>query len=272
MSMQLQPKIKEHQACSECGGELQHVIEIFDASKEVSEGVANETPAKKDLCGYCVVGHDVPVCKQTEEWAFGEVTRYDSSKCTRPFLVSFPDGSVDWLDITRRPFVDYLAFIHHSGRTQQAVGAELDEFVFKREHSSPTSPQMPDSLSTFSSSSSIGTFELSAFGPSVFPLFNGDKLFDVEDLVFVDEDVVMQDSLEESSEEVSALTQPEDIAEKPPMKRKESSEEIVEKPPMKKKPKMRAIRSPKHWTKHEDQLLLKIMDSYHKQGIKPKWP
>lgn len=270
MSLQLQPKIKQHQACSECGGELQHVIEIFNASKDV-RGVANATPAKKDLCGYCVVGHDVPVRMQTEEWAFGEVTRYDSSKLPRPFLVSFPDGSVDWLDITRRPFVDYLAFIHHSGRTQQAVGAELDEFVFKREHSSPQA-MMPDSLSTFSSSSSIGTFELTAFGPSVFPLFNGDKLFDVEDLVFVDEDVVMQDSLEESSEDVSALTQPEDTVEKPPIKRKESTEDIVEKPPMKKKPKTRAIRSPKHWTKHEDQLLLKIMDSYHKQGIKPKWP
>lgn len=256
MSMQLQPKIKQHQECAECtsvGGELQ-LIEIAPKYED-SEEVANEMPAKKDLCAYCVVGHDVPVYRQTEGWEFGEVTRYDSSKLTRPFLASFPDGSVDWVDITRRPFLDYLAFIHNTGRTQQAAGAIehldwLDKFIFKRANNS--SP----SLSTFSSSSSIGTFEPAAFGPSVFPLFNGDKLFDVEDLVFVDKDVDMQDSIEESSE-VSAVTQTEDIVEKPPMKRKATT---------------RAIRSPKHWTKQEDQLLIKIMDSYHKKGIKPKWP
>ena len=267
MSMQqLKPKIKQHHECAECtsvGGELQ-LIEIAPKYED-SEEVANEMPAKKDLCAYCVVGHDVPVYRQTEGWAFGEVTRYDSSKLSRPFLASFPDGSVDWVDLTRRPFLDYLAFIHNTGRPQQAAGAIgaigaiehldwLDKFIFKQANSSP---QMPDSLSTLSSSSSIGTFEPAVFGPSVFPLFNGDKLFDVEDLKFVDEDVVMQDALEESSE-VSAVTQPENIVEKPPMKRKTTT--------------MRAIRSPKHWTKHEDQILIKIMDSYCKKGIKPKWP
>ncbi|KAK1736642.1 hypothetical protein QTG54_012664 [Skeletonema marinoi] len=222
MSMQLQPKIKQHQECGVCGtfADGLQFIEVFDTPKyEDSEQVANEVPAKKDLCGHCVVGRDMPVCRQTEGWEFGEVTRYDSSKLSRPFLISFPDGSEEWVDISRRPSLDYLAFIRSTAQTQRAACAIehldwLDKFTF---NGAESSPQMPTSLSTFSSSSSIGTFEPIAFGPSIFPLFNDDKLFDVENLAFVDEDVDMQDSFVEStqdSSEVSEITEPDDISSK----------------------------------------------------------
>jgi len=267
--MQLQPKIKQHQECGVCGTFADGLpfIEIFDTPKyEDSEQVANEVPAKKDLCGHCVVGRDVPVCRQSEGWEFGEVTRYDSSKLTRPFLISFPDGSEEWVDVSRRPSLDYLAFIRSTAQTQRAAGAIehldwLDKFTF---NGAESSPQMLASLSTFSSSSSIGTFEPIAFGSSIFPLFNDDKLFDVENLAFVDEDVDMQDSFVEStqdSSEVSEITESEDIVMEPPMKRKATTTNNT-----------RAVRSPRHWTKQEDQLLMQIMNSFHEKSIKPRWP
>jgi hypothetical protein len=95
-------------------------------------------------------------------------------------------------------------------------------------------------------------------------LFNDDKLFDVENLAFVDEDVDMQDSFVEStqdSSEVSEITESEDIVMEPPMKRKATTTNNT-----------RAVRSPRHWTKQEDQLLMQIMNSFHEKGIKPRWP
>lgn len=260
MSMHLQPKTRKHQECGECGANFVglQLIEICTPKCEDNEAVANEMPVKKDLCAYCAVGHDAPVYRYSDEWEFGEITRYDSSKPTRLFLVSFLDGSSEWVDVSRKPFTDYLAFVLNTGRAQHAALAIehldwLEKFGFSRANSFP---QMPDSLSTSSTSSSIGTFDPSA--SSIFPLFNDDKLFDVEDLVFVDEDIVMEDF----SCEVSAIAEPEDIKMKPTKKRKLAST-------TKAKP---AMRSPKHWTKQEDQLLIKIMDSFHKKGIKPRWP
>lgn len=256
MSMRLQPKIRKHQECGECGTSFVglQLIEICTPKCEDSEAVENEMPVKKDLCAYCAVGHDLPVYRYSEEWEFGEVTRYDSSKLTRPFLVSFLDGTSEWVDVSRKPFIDYLTFVLNTGRAHHAAIAIehldwLEKFGFSRANSSP---QMPDSLSTLSTSSSIGTFDPAA--PSVFPLFNDDKLFDVEDLVFACEDIVMED-------EVSAITESEDIKTKPTKKRKLA-------PTTKAKP---ASKSPKHWTKQEDQLLIKIMESFHKKGTKPKW-
>ena len=266
MSLHLLPKMKQHQECSECGGttgEGLQLIETFIATSKCENGeeVANEMSSKKDLCGYCVVGHDVPVRRQTEGWAFGTVIHYDISKLHRPFLISFLDRSEEWVDISRKPFLDYLAFIRGSAtQAQQAAGAIahlhwLDKFDFSR----AKSPQMLASPSTFSSSSSIGTFEPTALGPSIFPLFNDDKVFDVENMAFVDEDVDMQDSFE-STQDSSEDSNTDDDVMKPPMKRKATAA------------KTRAIRAPKHWTKEEDQLLKKIMDAFAKTGITPKWP
>ena len=259
MPMHLQPKIKKHQECGECGtsNDGLQLIEICTPKCKDSEAVVNEMPVKKDLCTSCAVGHDVPVFRYSEEWEFGEITRYDSSKLIRPFLVSFLDGSREWVDVSRKPFLDYLDFIRRTGQTQQAAVAIehldwLDKFGFSR---ASTSPQMPDSLSTLSTPSSIGAFEPAA--SSIFPLFNDDKLFDVEDLVFVDDDIDMEDF----SSEVSAITESEDIKTKPSKKRKAPTTKAKA-----------ATKSPKHWSTQEDQLLIKIMDSFHKKGIKPKWP
>jgi hypothetical protein len=261
MSLQLQPKIKQHQECGECGasGDLQ-LIEIFMPPKcEDDEEVANAISSKKDLCGHCAVGQDVPVNRQTEGWTFGEVIRYDSDDSQlKPFLVSFPDGSEEWTDIARRPSLDYLAFIRSTTQSQQATGAIghtdwLDKFSFI----GADSQQMLASLSSFGSSSSVGTFEPNAFGPSIFPLFNDDRLFDVEHLEFVDEDVDMQDSSNSTQDSSKGSASMDDVVMKPPMKRKAA---------------IMSLRSPNRWTKEEDQLLLKIMDSFSKKGIKPMWP
>lgn len=258
MSIHLQPKIRKHQECSECRASFVglQLIEICTPECEDSEAAANEMPVKKDLCAYCAVGHDLPVYRYSEEWEFGEVTRYDGTKPTRPFLVSFLDGTSEWVDVSRKPFIDYLAFVLNNERAQHAVVATehldwLEKFGFSSSH-------MPDSLSTPSTLSSLGTSEFAA--SSILPLFNDDKLFDVEDLVFVDEDIAMEDL----SSEVSAIAESEDIKTKPPMKRKREAPT----PATKAKP---AMKSPKHWTKQEDQLLIKIMDSFHKKGIKPRW-
>jgi hypothetical protein len=257
MPLHLQPKIKQHQECGECACDGLQLIEIFVTPKCEDGEEANEISSKKDLCGYCVVGHDVPVNRQTEGWAFGEVTRYDSSKLDKTFLISFPDGSEEWADIARRPFRNYLEFIRNIAQTQQAAVAIahldwLDKFGFNR----ADSPQMLASLSSFSSSSSIGTFEPTAFGPSIFPLFNEDKLFGVENLIFIDEDVDMQDSFDSTRGSFKDSAYTDNIVMKPPMKRKKTM----------------TPRSPKHWTKEEDQLLLKIMNSFIKKGVKPSWP
>ncbi len=264
MSMHLQPKIRKHQECSECGTSFVglQLIEMRTPKCEDVEAAANEMPVKRDLCAYCAVGHDLPVHRYSEEWEFGEITRYDSSKPTRPFLVSFLDGTSEWVDVSRKPFIDYLAFVLNNERAQHAAVATehldwLEKFGFS-DGSGNSSPQMPDSLSTSSTSSSLETFEPAA--SSIFPLFNDGKLFDVEDLVFVDEDIAMEDL----PSEVSAITESEDIKTKPLMRRKRKAPT----PTTKAKP---AMKSPKHWTKQEDQVLIKVMDSFHKKGIKPRW-
>lgn len=248
MSFHLQPNIKQHQECVECGTSADdglQLIETFIVATSKCEEGSFQTSAKKDLCAYCVVGQDVPVCRETQAWSFGEVICYNSKPNT-PFLVRFLDGTEEWVDISRRPSLDYLTFVRSAAQSQQSVGAVanlnwLDKYRFNS-----------DSLSTFSSSSSLGTFEpITTFGPSVFPLFNDDKLSNVENLAFVDEDVDMQDAFESKvlSDGIVIVTTAETT-----------------------KTKTRATRAPKHWTKEEDQLLVKAIDSFSQKGFKPTWP
>ena len=256
MSLQLQPKINQHKVCGGCGTFGLSLIEVFvpatQTQTSVGGDVAIETSTKKDLCGYCVVALDLPVQRQTQGWQYGEVISFDRRKF-KPFLVKFIGGDEEWVDIGQQPTRDYLASIRIAAEGQPSGDSLahlewLDRFNnFNCNEDSPLA-----SLSSFSSLSSMGAFDpLTAFdGPSIFPLFNDDKVDDVETLAFVDEDVEMQDSAEDST----------------------SKESLAKDVALEVKPKGSVIRTPKRWTKEEDKLLVKVVDSFHKKGIKPKWP
>ena len=254
MSLQLQPKINQQKVCGGCGTFGLSLIEVFvpATQTQTSEGgdVAIETSAKKDLCGYCVVGLDLPVQRKTQGWCYGEVICFDRRKF-KPFLVKFIGGDEEWVDLTAYPVRDYLVSIRIAAEGQPPGDSLahlqwLDRFNnFNCTEESPLA-----SLSSFSSLSSMGAFDpMTAFdGPSIFRLFSDDKVDDVENLAFVDKDVEMQDSAEDS-----AATEAKDVA-------------------LEAKSKGSAMRAPKRWTKEEDKLLVKVVDSFHKKGIKPKWP
>ena len=319
MSLQLQPKFKPHRQCDKCGisGDVcsLRLIEIFSCCEEAG----NEMLPKKQLCAHCVVGHEIPVCVQSDSWVFGEIIRYDSLRPQWPFLASISDGcsrGEEWVDITERPFVDYLSFINGAARTQQATTCmsecpapgRLSEFCFSHElnqifaslSSFSSSTQQatasvgecpaPDrlsefrfnhepshpiftSLSSFNSSWSFGSFELTT-GPSTYPLFNDEKLFDAEDLMFVDDDTDIPKQCDGEGAEASTLSESDDneVFTRPPVKRKRQVKST--KTPKRKasSTQVKAVRTPRRWTKEEDLLLKRIVASYEKQEVALKWP
>lgn len=257
MSLQLQPKINQHKVCGCCGTFGLRLIEVFipATQTQTSEGgaVATETSAKKDLCGYCVVGLDLPVQRQTQGWQYGEIVSFDRRKF-KPFLVKFIGTDEEWVDIGQQPTRDYLASIRIASECQPQGDSLAHLEWFDRFNNFNCTEDSPlASLSSFSSLSSMGAFDpLQIDGPSILPLFIDDKVDNVETLAFVNVDVEMQES---SSSEDSTAT-----------------ESLAKDVALEVKPKGSAIRTPKRWTKEEDKLLVKIVDSFHKKGIKPKWP
>lgn len=116
------PNASVAEKCSACGFASKHFVETFEFL--CNTDTDSLTSTQVDLCGNCIVGHDVPVEVLTS-WYFGEVKAYDESQL-RPFLVSFLHGGecwTGWTAIARRPAVDYLhAYeIEHSHPAEQLL-------------------------------------------------------------------------------------------------------------------------------------------------------
>jgi hypothetical protein len=115
----LRPKVKSQgeaegydvTPCAYCGiTTAKHIIETYLVSKEGEDEVSTVT--RKDLCGDCLVGHDVAVLRASDSsWCFGEVKEYDPS-CAQPYRLSFLDGKEEWADVSSKPSRDYLKFIN----------------------------------------------------------------------------------------------------------------------------------------------------------------
>jgi hypothetical protein len=104
--------------CANCGtATAKQIIETYVVSKDSGEGVPAATC--KNLCGDCLVGHDVPVRRASaSDWCFGEVKEYDAAQL-HPFRVSFLDDTEEWVNINPTPSRDYLKFVNsgHQDRT-----------------------------------------------------------------------------------------------------------------------------------------------------------
>lgn len=131
MNVNIKPKIQQSESstgspsrCADCGTTTaKHMVETYVVAK--GEGGDYPTATKKDVCGTCLVGHDVAVRRRSEsnEWCFGEVKDYDDFEL-HPFLISFLDGDEEWADVSRKPTADYLDFLGVS--QPQAHSSSLD--------------------------------------------------------------------------------------------------------------------------------------------------
>ena len=105
------PKSPKSKPCSDCRTTTpKHLIETYVVA--TADGTNLSTATRKDLCGACLVGHDVAVFRASGGgWCFGEVKAYDISKLQQPFLISFLDGDEEWNDVSTMASSDYLNYI-----------------------------------------------------------------------------------------------------------------------------------------------------------------
>ena len=155
----VKPKIKKAATpshgptpCARCGAAAaKHVIETYVVA--TPEGGDHPTTIRQDLCGACLVGHNVAVDRgQDRGWSFGEVMAYDESTL-RPFLLAFLSGEEEWALVSPTPTADYLDF-------------------FDRRPPSPATPRSllaRGSLGSFSARGSLlGSFSVGSFSASSF--------------------------------------------------------------------------------------------------------
>lgn len=96
------------------------LVEVFATN-------ANGSSVKQDLCGTCLVGHDVPVFRAGMGWAFGEVMEYNRWQIS-PYRVSFPDGDESWVVIGRKPTDEYLS-AQTSGKNDPLFSTTMMQMV-----------------------------------------------------------------------------------------------------------------------------------------------
>ena len=154
-------------SCAHCGvTTANQIIEMYVVSKEGGDEVPTVT--RKDLCGDCMVGHDVAAQRPSDsDWCFGEVKEYNATKL-HPFRLSFLDDKEEWAGVRPTPTRDYLKFVnigqHHNIAQHQKT---------------PPSLQTMDhgNIGSFSSSSfsSMSTFD----GDNALPLFGDANLLHI---------------------------------------------------------------------------------------------
>ena len=125
--------------------------------------------SKKTLCGACCVGHDFPVKRYSDgsaDYIFGTVVEYSEDEAA-PFRMSFLDSDEDvWTSLPRKPSLAYLAHANSS------FNHEKEERAFH--------PSLLDS------STSGDDGEASALDE--FPLFNDDRIIDLNDAELLSEE------------------------------------------------------------------------------------
>ena len=250
---------KTHQPCSDCGStSSKHMIETYVATTNLS------TVVHKDLCGECLIGHDVPVFRACGGWQFGTVKEYDGTRIQKPFFMSFIQTEEDeeWCKISPNPSAEYLSSLN---LPQGIIGSF--------------------SSSSFSEMSS-NNFDFN----QTKPLFHEEKVihldrtdswssFEHDEHIFSDDD----------NENVEIVLRPRSIVPRgrprtsrhnphtPPPKRNSRSKSTgrtksgtIRKKKEEKKDK--SPRSPRMWTKAEDRKLLSVVDSFNRRGVKIiKW-
>jgi hypothetical protein len=166
----LRPKINREGSgtpCANCGTTTaKQIIETCVVSKE--GGGEAPTVTCINLCGDCLVGHDVAVQRASDgDWCFGEVKKYDST-LLHPFRMSFLDDKEEWVDVNPTPSSDYLKFLN-SGQDRTLPCLEMK------------------------SDGSIGSFSSSSFssmsiidGVNDVPLFDDSNIFHVHSFTSFD--------------------------------------------------------------------------------------
>jgi hypothetical protein len=235
----LQPKINNAPSsrgrppCASCEMKFtKHSIETFVVNTEGHDQIPSVT--REDLCGNCLVGHDVAVLRSSDNgWCFGEVKEYNASRLN-PFLIVFNDEKEEWVDISPTPSKDYLNFI-----------------VGELQRSSPIAKTMDQS--------SIGTFFSSSMSSTssyldtdhAFPLFDDENLMHLHSFSSLDDSIDDEVSPKQRDSKNSTLL-------------KDSDSEVK-----KKKPTLRS--SVMLWTLDEDQNLQTIVETFAKSGRSLKW-
>lgn len=238
----LQPKINAPTSrtllpcnCTNCGtASTKHLIETFIVSTEDTDKLPSV--ARKVLCGSCLVGHDAAVMRPScNEWCFGEVVDYDSSKL-HPFVMLFSDGMKEWVYISPTPSDDYL----------NCIGIGLPGTTLM-----PTNTMDQSSIGTFYSSSMSA---MSSFDHAhVLPLFDDENLMHFDSLSSLD------DSFSDDEVEPTQPVQPTNRGSKKSSARAR-----------KKNPNARA--SGVLWTPEEDRNLIAVVEEIEKSGRSLKWP
>lgn len=120
--LQLKPKLPVNSVdiCLSCNAFTPMLVEVFATN-------ANGSSVKQDLCGTCLVGHDVPVFRAGMGWAFGEVMEYNRWQIS-PYRVSFPDGDESWVVIGRKPTDEYLS-AQTSGKNDPLFSTTMMQMV-----------------------------------------------------------------------------------------------------------------------------------------------
>lgn len=276
----VEPKIKQVEPssgsptpCDGCGtATAKHMIDTCVVTPSEDECKA-PTVARTNLCGTCVLGHDVAVLRDSGSWWFGEVKEYDNSQL-HPFLMSFLNGDEEWTEISKTPSIDYLKFVGISQPQPEEV------------HSSPPNMMTKGSIGSFSSSSfsSESSFK-SGKEEHAFPLFDDSKLIHLnQSFSSFDESVYSDDegNIEVSSSRVlttqllkndnwmevvqSMITFPKPST--PKSSRIKSDGTNKEK----KEKKKAKVRTPVMWTPEEDKHLQKVVDSFNEKDLPLKWP
>jgi len=153
--------------CADCGmTSVNQIIEMYVVSKEGGDDAPTVT--RKDLCGNCMVGHDVAVQRPSDsDWCFGEVKEYDPTKL-HPFRLSFLDDKEEWAGVSPTPTRDYLKFINVGSKHQKTPQSRQIPSLQMMDHGS---------IGSFASSSfsSMSTFD----GDNALPLFDDANLLHV---------------------------------------------------------------------------------------------
>lgn len=233
--------------CSDCGGstDAKHIVKTFVVVTE--DGVEIPKVTCKELCGSCLVGHDVAVFRGAGDWCFGEVKFYDCTKADKPYLMTFLDGDEEWCHISATHTADYLSFIGMNDL-----------------------PNNEDTVPSFSSSS------FSEMSSSSF-CFSGVKpLYDESKLILLDRGSNSSWSiLEEFDHDESIYSDEEgniEIVSKP-FKKKQQPTKTTKTNQCKSSTKknQRKPRVPVMWTKEEDENLTKVVDRFNNDGRLIKW-
>ena len=225
---------------------------VVVATEQGDDGIP--TVARKDLCGACLVGHDVAVHRASDdEMCFGEVKQYDENQL-HPFLMSFLDGDEEWAQISRRPTIEYLNSL------------DIEQLT-----SSPPKLLRDGSIGSFSSSSSSFS-SMSARSDyqdeAIFPLFEEAKLIHLNQSFSCLEDASTESIFSDEGGNIEVVQQSKKRSTKATRPKSYQNGPGSQK---KKKKKPSKPRAPVMWTKAEDTKLQKVVDSFNAKGRPFKW-